>query len=96
MEDIQHWLEVAQTAGIELGLNVLAALAIFVIGRWLAKLMSRIVRRTLSRNPKIDAILVGFITTFTYYTLFAFVVIAALNRLGLQTCLLYTSDAADE
>ena len=85
MEDIQHWLAVAQTAGMELGLNVLAALAIFVIGRWLAKLMSRIVRRTLSRNPKIDAILVGFITTFTYYTLFAFVVIAALNRLGLQT-----------
>ncbi|QNI69694.1 mechanosensitive ion channel family protein [Cyanobium sp. NS01] len=85
LENIRQWLSLAQEVGVELGLNLLAALAIFVIGRWLAKLISRIVKRSLTRNPRIDSILVGFLTTFTYYALLAFVVIAALNRLGIQT-----------
>ena len=85
MEDINKWLELAQKVAIDFGLNLLAALAIFVIGRWLAKLIARFVKRLLARNQAVDAMLVNFLSTLTYYIILAFVVIAALNRLGIQT-----------
>ena len=66
------------------GLKVLAALAIFVIGRWVAKGVRRGVRRVLEKGGA-DPIIVGFVGSITYIALLAFVVVAALGQLGIQT-----------
>lgn len=84
MEDINQWWVIAQEVVIAFGLNLLAAIVIFVIGRWLAKATSRLVKRTMARN-EVDVMLVSFVSTLVYYALLAFVVVAALNRLGIQT-----------
>lgn len=84
MEDINQYLAIAQEKALEFGLNLLAAIAIFVIGRWAARLIARLVKRIMARN-EVDVMLCNFVANLTYYALLAFVIIAALNRLGIQT-----------
>jgi len=84
VDDINQWLVIAQEVAVELGLNLLAAIVIFVIGRWLAKAIAGFVKRLMARR-EVDVLLINFISTLVYYALLAFVIIAALNRLGIQT-----------
>ena len=61
------------------GVRILTALVILVIGRWIARAFGRLVQRN------VDPTLTGFVGSLTYYTLFTFVVLAALSQLGIQT-----------
>ncbi|MDJ0704334.1 MAG: mechanosensitive ion channel [Leptolyngbyaceae cyanobacterium MO_188.B28] len=66
------------------GLNIIAAIVIFIVGGWAAKIIRRIIKRLMARGGA-DPLLVSFGSTITYYAVMAFVIIAALNRLGIQT-----------
>jgi small conductance mechanosensitive channel len=66
------------------GLKVIAAIAIFVIGRYVAIAVRGVLRRTL-RKSAVDETLVTFVVNVAYTLLLAFVVIAALGQLGVQT-----------
>lgn len=66
------------------GIKVLAAIIIFVVGRWLAKLISKIVAKIMIKS-KVDPLLVNFAKNLIYAILLIFVVIAALNKLGIDT-----------
>jgi len=66
------------------GLKVLAALAIFIIGRWVAKGIRKLVERVMSKG-KVDNTLISFTANLVYIGLLAFIVIAALGQLGIQT-----------
>jgi small conductance mechanosensitive channel len=84
VEDVsQLWLTV-QDLAMDWGIKVLAALAIFVIGRWVAMGVRRGVRRMMEKGG-IDPMIIGFVASITYIALLAFVVIAALGQLGIQT-----------
>ncbi len=84
VEDVsQLWLTV-QDLATDWGIKVLAALAIFIIGRWVAKGIRRGVRRMMEKGG-VDPIIIGFVGSITYIALLAFVVIAALGQLGIQT-----------
>jgi small conductance mechanosensitive channel len=79
----QIWVQV-QDMVAAWGLKVIAAIAIFIIGRWIAKAVRNGVRRMLTKAD-VDPIIVGFVGSMTYIALLAFVVIAALGQLGIQT-----------
>lgn len=66
------------------GLKVIAAVVIFIVGRWVAKGLKRLMVRALTKG-KVDETLVSFLGHLTYFTLLAFIIIAALNQLGIQT-----------
>ena len=66
------------------GLKALAAVAIFIIGRWVAKGVRKLVERLMNKS-KVDPTLITFTSNMTYIGLLAFVVIAALGQLGIQT-----------
>ncbi|BBO67541.1 mechanosensitive ion channel protein [Desulfosarcina alkanivorans] len=66
------------------GLKVLAALAIFIIGRWVAKGVRKLVERVMTKG-KVDPTLISFTSNMAYIGLLAFIVIAALGQLGIQT-----------
>jgi small conductance mechanosensitive channel len=66
------------------GLKVIAALAIFLIGRWVAKGVRKLVERIMSKG-KVDPTLITFTSNMAYIGLLAFIVIAALGQLGIQT-----------
>jgi small conductance mechanosensitive channel len=65
-------------------LKIVAAVAIFIVGRWIAKLLRNLVERIMTKG-KVDETLVKFVGNITYVVLIVIVVIAALNQLGVQT-----------
>jgi small conductance mechanosensitive channel len=65
-------------------LKVLAALLIFFIGQLAAKMISRLVGKLLGRT-RLDLILVEFIQSLINALLLVFVVVAALDQLGVNT-----------
>jgi small conductance mechanosensitive channel len=66
------------------GLSFIAAILIFVIGKWVAKLISKLIDKMMTK-AKIDKTLVSFVSHITYVAIMLFVIIAALNKLGVQT-----------
>jgi small conductance mechanosensitive channel len=79
----QLWVQV-QGIATDWGIKVIAALAIFIIGRWIAKGIRRGVRRMMEKGDA-DPIIIGFVGSIVYIALLAFVVVAALGQLGIQT-----------
>jgi small conductance mechanosensitive channel len=69
--------------GVQFLLNLLAAAAIFFIGRWVAKIISDLVFKTMDK-AKIDHTLGKFVRNLLYTALLIFVVVAALDRLGVR------------
>lgn len=66
------------------GLKVAGAVAIVVIGFWLARRLGNGLRQALERS-RLDASLTHFLSNLGYYALLVFVVLAALNQLGVET-----------
>ncbi len=68
----------------QFGFSILGAIAIFVIGIYVARLLTRLVKRALDASS-IDPTLGGFASNLIYYAILAFVAMAALNNLGVET-----------
>ncbi|OUR83566.1 mechanosensitive ion channel protein [Cycloclasticus sp. 46_120_T64] len=66
------------------GLKLIAALAIFIIGKLLASLIKSGIGKAMTK-AKSDPILISFTSNMVYAALLAFVIIAALGQLGIQT-----------
>ena len=66
------------------GMKVIAAIVIFVIGRLVAKGVANFIKRLMTKSGT-DKTLVSFVGNLCYVALLAFVIVAALNQLGIQT-----------
>ena len=81
MEDLATKFQESLTA---YGPSLVAAVLILVVGWIAARIASRVTRRLLTR-ANVDPTLVAFVTSLTYVGMMAFVVIAAVGKLGVQT-----------
>lgn len=81
LNGLLKWL---QGVGIELGLKIGIAIAIFFVGRRVALFLRRFVKRALSKT-RTDPTLVAFASTTSYYVAMAFVGLSILGRLGIET-----------
>lgn len=66
------------------GLQVIGAIAVLIVGRWVAGLLRRAVTRGLER-ARIDPTLTPFLAGITYYVALAVVLIAVLGLFGIET-----------
>jgi small conductance mechanosensitive channel len=66
------------------GLQVLGALAVLILGRWIAGMVRKATRRSLERS-KTDATLIPFLSSLIYYLVLAVVLIAVLSLFGIET-----------
>lgn len=66
------------------GLNVLGAIAVLVIGRWIAGWLKRMTRRA-SERANVDPTLTGFSGTMVFWLVQIFVIIAVLGIFGVPT-----------
>jgi small conductance mechanosensitive channel len=64
--------------------DIVIALAIFFIGRWVTKQLIKLLERIL-RKSKVDDMLINFIASIANVILLLFVIVAALNQLGVDT-----------
>jgi small conductance mechanosensitive channel len=79
--DIQPFIE---TYVLPWGINIVMALAIFLIGKFIVKILVSVAKKLMSK-AKVDAILVNFIASIINTVLLLFVVIASLDQLGVET-----------
>jgi len=84
VDDVSQLWGQVQGIATDWGIKALAALAIFIIGRWVAKAIRRGLQRMMEKGGA-DPIIIGFVSSIAYVALLAFVVIAALGQLGIQT-----------
>ena len=86
MEFLGFTLDVATLTDSALSLlfKVLLALAIFIIGRWLAKKAITVVNRIMVRSH-LDVTAANFLSRMLYGVLLVIVALAALNQVGVHT-----------
>ena len=65
-------------------LKIVAAVLVFIIGRWIAGKLSKLLSMVLEKN-NVDVTLIGFLSNILYYTLLVVVLIAAAGQLGINT-----------
>ena len=82
----QQWLSPERIQGYiqEYALPVLFAIIILILGAWGAKLVRKVVRKVMGRR-ELDPIVIGFVANFAYIMLMVFVILAALERIGVKT-----------
>lgn len=66
------------------GINMVIALIIFFVGRWVAKLVRSLIAKVMTKKGVAPAVN-SFVCSFAYIGLLTFVVIAALAQVGIQT-----------
>ncbi|HHW7579585.1 TPA: mechanosensitive ion channel family protein [Mannheimia haemolytica] len=69
---------------IPYGTKILLAIAIFVVGKFLARLISHLLGKAALKSTK-DEMLQSFIVSISYFLLLLIVVIASLSQIGINT-----------
>lgn len=69
---------------IQYGLAFLTAILIFVIGKWIAKVIAKFAESAMEK-AKVHKTLASFARSIIYYGMLIFVALAALNKLGIET-----------
>lgn len=82
--DVEKLLEQAPELILTYGTKILLAIAIYVIGKWIAKLIIRLLEKALD-SRSVDKTITVFVRNLAYYILLVIIIIAALGQLGVQT-----------
>jgi small conductance mechanosensitive channel len=83
-EDVNKYVDMAIQYGAEYGVRIIGAIAIFVIGKWIAKKLSVLIKKVMERG-EIDPTLSAFIASIIDILLMVVVVLAAIKNLGIDT-----------
>jgi len=75
--------EMINTYVIPWAMKIIIALAIFVIGKWIARAVTNFARRIMEKS-KLDQMLVNFLGGIIYAVLLSAVVLAAIDQLGVN------------
>ena len=82
--DVNKLVEWLQTDGLDFGIDVLIALAIFFVGRLIISWIVRGMRAAMER-ASVDTTLITFTCNLVRVALLVFVIIAAIAQVGIQT-----------
>lgn len=80
MENLINWIS---ENGVDWAIQIGIAIAIFIIGKFVARMVSNLLQRAM-RNSGTDDMLVGFIGNISYAVLLIAVVLAAVDSLGVN------------
>jgi small conductance mechanosensitive channel len=81
---MQQTLSNIQGYIIQYGMAFVYALLILIIGKWAAKIISQLIDKGMIKT-KVNPTLTTFTKNIAYFAMLAFVIIAALNKLGIET-----------
>jgi small conductance mechanosensitive channel len=77
MEAVQAWISLYS-------FNIIGAILIFIIGKWLSRKIADLLGKLLEKS-NVDPTLINFLKNLAYYTLVVLVIVAAIGRLGVNT-----------
>ena len=76
--------EFIMTTGVEFGTNLIAALVIFYVGKWIANALVKGLRTLMEKND-VDQTLESFVCNLVRMALLVVIAIAAIGQLGVET-----------
>lgn len=79
-----EWITGHSDAVIQFGWNIVAAVILLFIGKFVSRLLSRGLEKLLLKR-KVDITIIQFFTALVRYIILAFFVVAALGRIGIET-----------
>lgn len=82
--NVTRWLDQAQPILVAFGLKVIGAVVVFIVGRWLISMATRLIGAAMTRqrvDPTVQRYLVSFITVALNIVL----VVAILGYFGVET-----------
>ena len=87
MEDMIGNVDISKLTdtGLDLGINVLLAIAILIIGLWIARRVEQMIVTVGKKSKHLDETLFRFFGSIARYVVLAFVLLAVLNRFGVET-----------
>jgi len=83
-EEATPTIEKLQTLGMEYGVKILGALAILIIGMWVAKQLKKGITKLMEKRS-VDPTLISFSVSMLYVVMQVFVIVAALEKLDIKT-----------
>lgn len=83
-DQIGGWMSQAQPILLAFGLKALGAIAVFVVGRWLINLVTRLVGAAMTRQ-QVDATVQRYLVSFITVALNIILVVAILGYFGVET-----------
>ncbi len=75
---------IVETYILPYGINFVFAIAIFVVGKWIANVITKIVEKLMLKS-KVDQVLTDFVSGMVKSILVLFIIIASLGELGVDT-----------
>jgi len=82
--DLAKVQELVTEYALEYGLNILTAIIVFIVGKWLCGVIQNMAKKVMI-SSKVEATLVEFLANILYWLIYLVVVIAALGQLGVET-----------
>lgn len=83
-ETVFEWLIEAQPILLALLARMVVAIAIFFIGRTIARFAKRFVKKAMTK-AQVDPTLTVFASNISFYVIMAFVILAVLGQVGIET-----------
>jgi small conductance mechanosensitive channel len=83
-QKMEHYTDLILQYGTEYGLKILGAVAIFFLGKWIARKTILIMRKTMEK-AHVDATLISFSSNVVYVALILAIIVAATSNLGVNT-----------
>ncbi|WP_306250628.1 mechanosensitive ion channel family protein [Parvularcula sp. IMCC14364] len=84
-ENVQVLMNTLAEKAAEWGMSAVSALIILIIGLFVAGRIKSAIRKVMTRTGKLDAMLIGFISSLVYYAALALVLVMVLGSFGVQT-----------
>ena len=81
---VSKYTDMAITYASEYGLKIVAALLIFIIGKWVVKKITGLSKLAMEK-ANVDRTLIEFAESLVYFILLMVVILASLNTLGINT-----------
>lgn len=82
--DVSALMSKAPELIIAYGTKLVMAIAIYIIGKWIVKLIVGLMEKGMTARG-VDKTITSFVRNIVFYALFVMVIIAALGQLGVQT-----------
>ena len=83
-QEVSKYTDIAILYASEYGLKIVAAILIFIIGKWAVKKLTAVSKKLMDK-AKVDKTLIEFGSSLIYFMLMLMVVLASLNSLGINT-----------
>lgn len=85
MEYLDTIIEVISTRGVDLALNLLASIAIWIVGRWVINKLMKVLSTTINHGGKLDKTLTRYIVSIVSFLLTVILIMFILSRVGVET-----------